>query len=91
MKQLASTAVIPLLLLNGCVNIPAIDRGDGVYLVVRNATWAWTRLETLRTEAMQEAAQTCRAQDKRVVVLEEKDTPYLIFSFARVDVTFRCE
>lgn len=91
MKQVASTALVALLLLTGCVNIPAFDRGDGTYRVVRNATWAWTRLETLRTEALQEAARTCRAQDKGVVVLEEEDTPYLVFSFARVDLTFRCE
>lgn len=70
-----------------------VDMGGGTYFVSRQAATGFPGMGNLRAEALQEAATTCRAQGKAVVVTEEHQTdpPYLLGNYPRIDLTFRCE
>jgi hypothetical protein len=81
-------------LLGGCAsNSGVVSIGSDTFVVSRQAATGFTGMGTLRTEALKEAADTCVAQGKRLVVLNEKEAqpPYVFGNFPRIDVTFTCK
>ena len=81
-------------LLAGCAsNSGVVSIGSDTFVVSRQAATGFTGMGTLRTEALKEAADSCIAQSKRLVVLSEKESPppYVLGNFPRIDVTFTCK
>jgi hypothetical protein len=70
-----------------------VDMGAGNYFVSRQAATGFPGMGNLRAEALREAADTCRAQNKAIAIVEEHQTqpPYLLGNYPRIDLTFRCE
>lgn len=82
--------------LGGCaMNSGVVSIGSDTFVVSRQAASGVTGMGALRLEALKEAADTCTAQGKRLVVLNEKkeapQPPFLFGTFQSIDVTFTCK
>lgn len=87
-------AIAAAALAAGCATQSGVvDMGAGTYFVSHQGASSFSGMGNLRAEALQDAADHCRAQGKAVAIVSERqsDPPYILGNFPRIDLTFRCE
>ncbi len=93
MRVLMSIAVGCALVTACATQSGVVDMGGGTYFVSHQGASSFSGMGNLRADALRDAAAHCRAQEKAVIVVEERqsDPPYILGNYPRIDLTFRCE
>ena len=82
-----------LLVLFGCAaNSGVVPIGPDTYMVSRQAASGFSGRGTLKADAIGEADQHCRQQNKQVEVISatEARPPYVMGNFPKAEIEFRC-
>lgn len=91
MKKIA--IALAILMLVGCaVNSGVVKLGTNLYMVSHRGATGWSPIEALKTDAITEAGACCVQQKKTLEVVDTQQShpPYLLGSFPRVDLQFKC-
>jgi hypothetical protein len=85
---------VALAVIGGCA-VPTtgvVPRGQDLFTVTRQGSGFWVTVDSLRSEALKEAATFCENQGKKLNVLHAKDIPAgALGRWPESEVLFKCE
>lgn len=88
------TTIAVAVALSGCA-VPTtgvIPRNESMYTVTRQGSAAWVSLDSLKTAAIQEAAEFCAGTSQRFKLIHSKEIPSGPFGrWPESEILFRCE
>jgi len=92
MRILVISGSIALLVCGCAKNSGIIPTGANTYMVSRQATIGFVRMNTLRADAMKEANDFCTAQGKtlKIISTEDEEPSYIFGNFPKTEVQFSC-
>ena len=88
------TYAIASALLGGCA-VPTtgvVPRGDDMFTVTRQGSSAWVSVESLKSQALNEASAFCATKAKKLKFIHSKEIPAGAFGrWPESEVLFKCE
>ena len=84
---------LSVLLVAGCASqTGVVPKGQGGYLIAKQAATGFPGLGNLKAEAMGEANQYCQSRGREFLLTNEMETqpPYLLGNYPRAEISFQC-
>lgn len=85
-------ALASLLIASCASDSGIVNSGENEFFIAKQAATGFPGTGGIKSDALDEASNFCRAQDKRlnIVQLDENEGPYVLGKYPRVELTFSC-
>ncbi len=83
-----------VVLLAGCATPTSgvVPRGDGLYTITRQGEGFWVTTDTLKTQALKDAAEHCAQSKQALKLIHSKEIPAGAFGrWPEAEVLFKCQ